>query len=58
MSVFICISNPVDVVAVSLQKALCIQLRHFICIAAYLNSTRQNPLPVRELKGNVSSVFM
>ncbi|TPP48363.1 Cullin protein neddylation domain family protein [Leishmania donovani] len=56
MSVLICISSPANVVAASLQKALGVQLRRFICAGIYLNSARQNPLLARELKGSVSPV--
>ncbi|KPI84449.1 L-lactate dehydrogenase [Leptomonas seymouri] len=56
--VLICISNPADVVAAYVQKALNLPPRRVICTGTCLDSARLQAILHRELKGNVSPASM
>lgn len=56
--VLICISNPADVVAAYMQRALGLPPKRVICTGTCLDSARLQALLTRELKNNVSPASM
>lgn len=56
--VLVCISNPADVVAAYMQKALNLPPKRVICTGTCLDSARLQALLHRELKGSVSPASM
>ncbi|KAK7199961.1 NAD-dependent dehydrogenase [Novymonas esmeraldas] len=56
--VLVCISNPADVVAAYMQRALNLPPKRVICTGTCLDSARLQALLARELKHNVSPASM